>query len=195
MLVLATPLASGQSAPLHADFGAEFGAIERTRTQAGPSAPTPLPGSVAEVHGHVALLPMVRAGLYLAYDLGPASSGPLRHLAEAGVRLKVAPPLFRAPWHGWAFAGLGYGAAVRPSYVARGQPVEGAGGGLLDVPVGVGIGVRVRRPLVLFAEVAGRFGLAFTGSLYDASRCSCSATFAGKDSFAASLSVGVSWGD
>jgi hypothetical protein len=42
------------------------------------------------------------------------------------------------------------------------------------------------------AEVAGRVGLAFTGAMYDPQERGCNTSNPGRDSFAVSLSTGVS---
>jgi hypothetical protein len=43
----------------------------------------------------------------------------------------------------------------------------------------------------MFAELGWRFGIAFVGSMYDRGACGCAEPYAGKDSFALSLSVGL----
>jgi hypothetical protein len=71
--------------------------------------------------------------------------------------------------------------------------VAGAAGGILDLPFGAGIGVRLRRPWVFTVELMGRAGLAFTGAMYDPGRCGCTpSSYVGRDSFAVALTVGVS---
>jgi hypothetical protein len=174
--------------------------MQRIPAAAGSAAPRPEPGPVAEVHGHVALLPMVRVGAYASEDLSEVMGRPPRHFTEAGFRVKVTPPVIAAPWRVWAFAGLGYTGSYQPSY--RASPVDvsasgaasrvaGAAGGILDLPFGAGVGVRVRRPWVFTVELMGRVGLAFTGAMYDPDRCGCVASYVGRDSFAVALSVGV----
>lgn len=169
--------------------------MERVTTGRGSTASVPWPGPVAEVHAHVALVPMLRVGAYVAHDISPAAGVTAREITEGGLRLRLTPPLFRAPWKGWLFAGLGYARAYAPSRSASAAPggfVPGEGGGILDLPVGLGVGVRVRGPWTVFLELGTRIGLAFTGSAYDARRCACGTAYEGRDSFAAALAVGVS---
>jgi len=185
-------------AQVHWDVGVELGVMDRLTTGRDLNAPTPTPGPTGEVHAHVALVPMVRVGAYVAEDISPLPGLPAREITEAGLRAKVSPPLLSGPWRGWIFLGLGYAYAYAPGHeaVVRGSvpptetPVRGASGGILDVPVGVGIGYKLRRPWQIFAELEGRVGLAFSGALYGRVE---GEPYGGQDSFAVSLSVGVSW--
>jgi hypothetical protein len=188
---------SAHAGGVHWDLGAEVGPIERFRTGLGPAAKTPGPGGQAEGFAHVALLPMVRVGAYVSHDFTPSPGAADRQTTEAGLHLKLTPPLLRAPWTAWVFAGAGY-ARVYAQSTTRLNPgaaptsLGGAGGGLFEVPLGVGLGVRAR-PWVIFAELGVRFGVATTGTLYDAARCPCAGpTYPGEDSFAVGLSLGVS---
>ncbi len=191
--------AGAQARPLRWDIGFETGIIQRFATGADSNAPAPTLGPAAELHGSIALVPMLRAGPYVAFDLSPVSGRPARQMTEAGLRLKLTPPLLSAPWRSWAFVGAGYVRTYAPGHSvaapeAGAPPAErvgGAGGGILDVPFGLGLGLRVRGPWVLFAEVGGRVGLFFTGSMYERTQCLCADPYLGKDSFAAELSVGV----
>jgi hypothetical protein len=87
--------------------------------------------------------------------------------------------------------------AVSPSTMAPTEVfVAGSGGGILEVPVGVGLGYRPHRPWEVFAELRGGIGVLFTGDMYNAARAQCICAVpphGGKDSFALSLSVGVSF--
>jgi hypothetical protein len=168
---------------LHWDAGAEVGAMQRLATGAGQGAPSPSPGPAGEVHAHVALIPLLRLGPYLSYDVSPVGGLPAREHAEAGLRVKVTPPLFAEPWRAWAFTGLGYARTTMGDLK----------GGLLELPVGVGVSYRLRRPWEVFVELGGRIGLAFAGSMYSVPQCLCGPNYAGKDSFALSLSAGVSF--
>jgi len=166
--------------PVHWDAGVELGAAYRLTTGQSAGVPAPIPGPAGELHAHVALVPMVRVGGYLAFDVSPVPGFPVREIAEAGLRAKLSPPLLSGAWRDWLFVGVGYARAF----------AAGEGGGFLDLPVGVGIGYRLRRPWELFAELEGRVGLAFAGPLYDKS---APGPYEGHDSFALSLCVGVSW--
>jgi len=138
---------------------------------------------------------MVRIGPYVAHDISPRSGASARQITEAGLEAKFAPPLLQPPWRAWALLGVGYARTYAPSYTTPAGFVGGAGGGILDIPAGVGLGYRVSRSWDLTVELAGHFGVAFAGSLYDDRQpgCLCAAEpFAGKDSVALSLSVGLS---
>jgi len=166
-------------AQVHWDVGAELGAMDRLATGRDATVRAPTPGPAAELHGHVALVPMVRVGAYVSEDISPRPGIPARETTEVGLRGKLSPPLLSGPWRSWIFLGIGYARA----YVAV---VEG---GVIDLPLGAGIGYRLRRPWQIFAELEGRVGLGFSGPLYARVE---GEPYEGKDSFAVSLSVGVS---
>jgi hypothetical protein len=162
-------------------------------TGAAPGAATPIPGPAGELRAHVALLPMLRLGPYLAHDVALLSEGPARQVTEAGLRAKLSPPLLALPWRTWAFLGVGYARAYEPSHhLGSGEFVPGEGGGSLDTRLGLGLGYRFDRSWELFAELGGRIGLVFVGSMYEVGGCECSEPYQGKDSFALSLSLGLS---
>jgi len=194
--LLAPRAAKGDPWLLHWDAGVGVGVMQRTTTGGDRGAPTLLPGPVAEAHAHVALLPMLRAGPYVTHDVSPVDGRPAREMTEAGLRFKVTPPLVRPPWHVWAFAGLGYARTYTPSYVPSGalpaERIREAEGGILDMPFGVGAGVKLRGPWFLFGELGARIGWVFAGSMYRPAPCPCDAAYLGEDSFAAALTVGVS---
>jgi hypothetical protein len=182
------------AAQVHWDMGGEVGVMQRLTTRGDPGAPAPRPGPVGELYAHVALLPMIRLGPYFTHDISPLSGAPSRQISAAGVRIKLSPPLLKGAWQTWAFSGVGYARTYEPSHrlVATDAFVPGAGGGLLDLRLGLGLGYRLSRPWVLFVELGGRFGIALTGSMYERGACGCGEPYVGEDSFALSLSVGLS---
>lgn len=196
VFIAALFVARAAAAQVHWDVGAQVGVMQRFLTGSGAATPSPIPGPVGEVHAHVAVVPMLRVGPYLAHDISPAppSAGvPARQITEGGLRAKFAPPFLTGRWRGWALLGVGYARVYEPSHhVMEGSVdtfVDGQEGGILDLPVGVGIGYRVRGPhdpWEITAELGGRVGLAFFGSMYSG---------APRDSFALSLSLGVSLDD
>ena len=125
---------------------------------------------------------------------GLLSGAPAREITEAGLRAKVTPPLLALPWRTWAFVGVGYARAYEPSHRLEGSAdfVPGVAGGFLETRLGVGLGYRLDRTWELFAELGGRLGLLFAGSMYDPGGCACGEPYQGKDSFALSLSLGLS---
>ncbi|HTB73140.1 MAG TPA: hypothetical protein VK762_07840 [Polyangiaceae bacterium] len=173
------------------DAGADVGVMQRFVTGAAPGAPSPLPGPVGEVRAHVALVPMLRLGPYLSHEIAFQSAGPAREITAAGLRAKVTPPLLALPWRSWAFVGVGYARAYEPSHALGGELAPGEAGGFLEMRLGVGVGYRTGRNWEVFAELGGRFGLVYAGSLYDPG-CGCGETYEGKDSFALALSLGLS---
>ena len=195
--------ARAQNVGVRWDVGAEVGALQRFRSSAPTGAPRPDLGPSAEIHAHAAIFPMVRVGAYVAYDASPAAGRSVREFVGAGLRIKVTPPLFRRPWRAWAFAGLGGAWAIEPGFrVAtpgaatspeESNAIAGGEGGILEVPFGLGLGWMARSPWRVFAELGGRATLVEGGALYEAPFCLCREAFAGKDSFAVGLSVGVSW--
>ncbi len=207
-IVCLATAASADPAPVGWDVAAEAGVAKRFTTRGASDAPHPDAGVAFELQGHVALLPMLRVGVYAVHDISPASGIAARQFWAGGLHFKATPPLMVAPWRVWVFAGFGYGSSYAPSYSARVGPVpgeaapevrvQGVSGSLLEAPFGVGLGYRVRRPWELFAELGGRFGIEFWGAMYNdgATRSTTPAAmaqpFAGNDSFALSFSLGVS---
>jgi hypothetical protein len=196
-------------AQLRWDVGAEAGVQSRGTFESGAGAPGRGVGPVFELQGHVALIPMVRIGAYVSYDITPDPPIGTRSFTGGGLHLRVSPPLLPAPWRTWVFAGLGAAYAYAASYhqvVTLGtQSVDavfsGASGGMLEVPLGLGLGYRLRglaAPWMVFTELGGRLGVWYWGPLYGEAPYAV-ATGAGrygpspgKDSFALSLSVGLS---
>jgi hypothetical protein len=185
-------------AQVHWDVGAELGVMERIAPDRAAGVPLPSPGPVGEVHVDVALLPMLRLGPYLAHDISPGA--PDRQTTEGGLRAKLTPPLLPQPWRAWAFLGFGFARSYRPSHWLEPTPFGGSGGEVageegesLDATLGLGLGVKVRAPWTLFAELEGQSGFLFWGDMYDPAPCACLRDpYPGHDAFAASLRVGVS---
>ena len=156
--------------------------MQHFMTGAAPGAATPLPGPVGEIRAHVALVPMLRLGPYLAHEIAPLSGAPAREITSAGLRAKLTPPLLALPWRTWALLGVGYARAYEPSHrpVRLGRFRAGRGRRALDLRVGAGVGYRLEKTLELFMELAGQFGVFFTGSMYEPDGCSCARTLPGK---------------
>jgi hypothetical protein len=181
---LAIAFAAG--AQVHWDVGAQAGATERIATGAAVAR---TPGPSGEIHGHVAVYPMVRVGPYAAFDLSPASGRPARQIYAGGLRVKVTPPWLTPPWRTWGFLGFGLAYAYEPS-----SPTSASSStGMVEVPIGVGLGLRVRGPWELCAELGARWNLAdFGGARSPPPRLITPEPPVGNDSLAVSLSVGVS---
>jgi len=78
-------------AQVHWDIGAAVGVMQRVTPDRDAGVPLPQAGPMGELHAHVALVPMLRLGPYLAYDLSPGA--PDRQTTGAGLRAKLTPPL------------------------------------------------------------------------------------------------------
>jgi hypothetical protein len=183
-------------AQVHWDVGIQAGVTERLTTgDAGRPAPTP--GPSAEIHAHVAVLPLFRVGPYAAFDLSPAAGRTARPIYAAGLRAKLTPPWLSAPWRAWAFLGVGFADAYTPRYASLTGDVasEGFSTGMLELPVGVGFGYKLRGPWELYSELGMRIvvarwsiGTTASGGSTPLSR------LVSDDLLAVSLSVGVSLG-
>jgi hypothetical protein len=158
--------ARSASAQVHWDASAQVGVAKRFLTS---SVEQPSFGPAVSLAGHVALLPLVRVGAYVAHDISPVEVGPARRLYAVGLRGKVQAPWSTERIHGWGFVGLGYVGVYAPSTRATvvsppvgplsssggtlDLSVPGAGGYFLEVPVGLGLGVRLRKPWELVFEL------------------------------------------
>jgi hypothetical protein len=175
--------------PLHWDVAAQAGVAERF---ARSPAPRRTPGPTAELHGHLALYPMVRVGAYAAFDLSPTEGVADRRIYAGGVRIKVAPPWLPTPWRVWTFLGFG-GAYVQ---MPGGPSFRGASTSTAEVPVGVGLGRRLAGPWEIYVELAGRLEIAGFGWHREGPAppggVSTGTDVDGEDLLAVSLNVGVS---
>ncbi len=204
-------------AQLNSDVGLSAGVMKRFTTGAASGVSQPGFGPVVDLRAHVALLPMIRIGLYAAYDHSPMPGVGDRNFVTGGLHLKVSPPLLPAPWKTYLFAGFGGGWTEADGYAttvtvdnnvvtpARAGSTNGA---LLEVPLGLGLARKLGPSWEVFLELGGRFGVATFGSMFDSHQtpavsvtgtlpagsilASPHAPFAGTDSFALALTVGVS---
>ncbi len=160
------------------DASAQVGASKRFLTSAFVQ---PRVGPAAQLVGHVALLPLLRLGAYGGYEVSPVGDGPARRIVSLGVRGKVDAPWGSRVLHGYAFVGGGFASVYGPSAtvtlrsagIGGGAPVTesatlpGASGALLEIPLGVGLAVRLRRPWELLFELSGRASFGLGGDLYE----------------------------
>ena len=163
------------SAQLHGDVGVNVGAMDRVR---GGGAGNGGLGPVAEIEAHIAVLPLLRVGVYASHDIAPNSiDGAAWQVTSAGLHVKVLAPFVRGAYRAWFFTGLGYAGIYAPSYNytfdfsdgegPRGTYATGAGGSFFEVPVGIGFGWRFAKPWELVAQLGARINFDFVGSLYD----------------------------
>jgi hypothetical protein len=184
--ILALPLAwSGRAAAqVRWDLGVLAGVTDRF-TSGDRAAPAPTPGPSAEVHAHLAVLPMLRVGPYAAFDWSPASGAPARQIYAAGLRAKVAVPVLSAPWRAWAFAGAGFADAYTP-VKPRSQSIA-----MVELPFGMGLGHKLHGPWEIVAELGARLVVA-RAAIQTADTGGSAAPLVRDDLLAVSLSVGVS---
>jgi hypothetical protein len=138
--------------------------------------------------------------------VSPAGPGAARQITTFGARVKFTPPWPRDDWHAWAFAGIGYALAYGPSYHLtlapdQGPPqdftVDGAAGHFFEIPIGLGLGWRFKRPWELSAELSGRLPIAPGGDLYNLRNATAPGVPSeyvdpfGNDAFALGLMVGI----
>ena len=206
-------VAGRAEAQLHWDVGAKGGVSKRFLSSRPPGAPDAGLGPEAEVEGHVAVLPMLRAGLYAAYDRSPVTGIAARNIMAAGLHVRVNAPWPRDPFRGWVYLGFGYAGVYAPSYettlLVQHDPampasptrttVQGSGGTFFEVPVGLGVAYKLRRPWELTLELGTRVGFGWSGSTYTSGAVALpdgapaqQIQQTGNDSFAVLLSLGVS---
>jgi hypothetical protein len=161
-------------AQLHADASAQVGLEKRLLSGRAAGVPDADPGVRAELRGHLALFPFVRVGAYGAFAFAP-QGGAGRSLAALGLHARAISPLPRTErFSVWLSVGAGY---------ARALSTPAGAGGFLEVPVGVGAGYKLRRPISLVGELQATFGAAHHGAAYAAG--------AGADAVALGLALGV----
>jgi hypothetical protein len=205
--------ATPASAQLHWDAGAQVGVMKRflgARTISGDAGFGPM----LELEGHVALLPLVRVGLYVGHDISPMPD-PIaaRDLTWGGLHVKIMSPVPSGDVRMWLFTGFGYSAVYGRSFprtvqIPSGLPgkstpadgtVQGAGGGYFQVPIGIGASYKLRKSIELIATLGVQIGFAFSGSLYEdpgpqlhvAGRPDDNVAPAGKDQYGLGLAVGI----
>jgi hypothetical protein len=175
-------------AQIHWDASAQLGVMKRVlgdRPSGGKDAGF---GPVGQLTGHVALLPLVRFGAYVGHDISPVGGDvSARDLTWGGVRAKIMSPWPRGNLRAWLFFGFGYAGTYQRSSVRSAVLVDGAGGSFFEVPFGLGASYKLRKPWELCAELGGRAGFGYAGSVYD----SGSPAFAGKDGFGIGLTIGI----
>jgi hypothetical protein len=171
--------ASPAEAQVHWDASAQAGAMKRFVADRPPGARDASVGPAFQLAAHVALLPLIRVGGWVAHDLSPLGGDAApRSFTSGGVRIKGMSPWPRGALRAWLFAGFGYAGVYAPSYrtslpaavegaPAEGALVHGAGGAFFEVPVGIGASYKLRKPWELSAELGLRTGFGHSGSVYE----------------------------
>ncbi len=174
------------AAQLRWDLGAQAGVTDHI---AVAGAPARSPGPSVEIHAHLALYPLLRAGPYAAFDLSPVDGLEPRRVVAGGLRAKVTPPLLPSPWRTWGFIGIGLAYAYTPGSMS----LRGSAAAAPELPAGIGVGLRLRPGWEVCAELGARLDLAALGKGpgSEAPPPFPVEVFAGDDLLAVSLSVGV----
>ena len=169
------------AAQVHWDAALQAGVEKRFLTGRAPGADNAGFGPFAQLSGHIALLPLVRVGGYIGHDISPlGGDAAARDLTWGGLHIKAMSPWPRGNLRAWLFFGFGYtGMYARSYHTTLGVPgpagtitsqdvlVHGSGGGFFEVPFGIGVSYKVRKPWELFLELGARVGFASHGSAYD----------------------------
>jgi hypothetical protein len=126
-----------------------------------------------------------------------------RRYYAVGLDARVASPWTHAPWHTWAFVGIAaeYVVATRRAATSSaaqsvnlGSPSSQVEGVLIEIPVGIGAGLRVHDSYELDAVLSARAALANVGPESRPDPRTDTEPFAGHEVLAVWLSVGVSFG-
>lgn len=181
LVVAALALPSVAHAQLHADASVQAGGTKRF-LGSKPGGDDAGFGPAAQIAAHIALFPLVHVGAYASHEISPlGGSDASRNITAGGLRAKIRLPLPAKKLRTWAFAGFGYAAVYAPSYARdvfvpdglggasrQRARVEGAGGGMFEVPIGIGASYKLFGPWALSAELGARVGLGHSGSVFDA---------------------------
>jgi hypothetical protein len=181
-LTLVTSLSPRASAQLHWDGSLEAGASKRFLAKRPQGADDAGFGPAVQLAGHVAIIPLVRAGLYAGYEISPLpGDAAARDMIPFGARAKLMSPFPRGDARAWVFAGFGYtlvGArgydtklafptGVGGSTTTQKVSVQDAGGGFFDVPFGIGASYKLFESWHLVGELGMHVGFGHSGSVYE----------------------------
>lgn len=171
------------------------GVERRVLTSKPPGAGDASGGPLLEASAHVALIPLVRVGLYAHYDASPVVAQDTRDIYSGGLDLRLVFPWLRRDVRAYMRVGIGEAMTYAPAhaFVAEGSRptslfLAASHGAFTEVPVALGVLYRVQPRLAFMAEAGTRVGLAFAGSAYRSGSAS------GDDALAVFVDVGVMWG-
>jgi hypothetical protein len=168
LVLLSAPRAA--EAQVHWDASLQAGGSGRIFSNGG------LPGSIGPVvgvEGDVALIPLLRLGIYGDYEYADTTEPKFSSVVSFGGRLKLMLPGNRNNVHWWLFTGIGAVVWEAPAYTTP-DPTSSTGfttatatnGYFAEIPLGIGMGWRVRRPWEVVAELQGRFGFDMNGNYF-----------------------------
>jgi len=199
-LSLATALASGEHealAQVRWDAEVQAGVERRVLTSRPPGVVDAGPGPLLAASTHVALIPLLRVGLYLAYDASPVAALDARELVSGGVDVRLLSPWPRGSRRVYVRVGLGQVGMFSSAHglldgrAAGGSAlVPAARGTFTEVPLAVGVLCRVTAPIWITAEAGARVGFGFGGGAYSPG----GSVTNGDDSAAMFVDLGVMWG-
>ncbi len=170
------------TAQLHWDAAAQVGVAKRFLVERPAGSGDAGIGPSAQLSAHVALAPLVRAGLWVGHDISPlAGDAAARDMTSFGVRAKLMSPWPRGAFRAWLFAGFGYTRVWARSYRSiftmvpddgsPSVPAEGLVGGasayFFEVPFGISASYKFWKPWEVFAELGCRVGFGHDGRVYD----------------------------
>lgn len=163
VLVVAFPRAA--AAQLHADVEAEAGVAHRFATNGTGDrvGETRRFGPIAQVSGDLAILPLVRAGVWFAWDAndqGGANRDWVSTVA-GGVRARGIVPVMLGPFRPSVTTGVGWAVG----YGHR----DGRTGGSLEIPVAFNFAYKLRKPYELLFGLGTRISVYTTGDRFDGS--------------------------
>lgn len=208
VLALVTAWAPAARAQLHWDASARVGVAKRHLSdRSGGDASF---GPAAELMAHIAVFPLLRAGLYVDHDTSPqGTDAPARRFFGGGARVRIFSPWPRGKARVWLFLRGGALLAYAPSYtttleiqdtpqsapVRRQVEVGSASGRALDLGGGLGASYTLWGPWQLSTELGARAPLALAGDLYDGRSLSGGGVLspAGVDRFVTTLTVGITY--
>ncbi len=167
-----------EGANIHWDASLQAGGAARVFSN---SVSGGIPGTIGPVVGleaDVALVPLLRLGVYGDFEYADTTEPSFSSVVSFGGRVKLMLPGNRRNVHLWLFSGFGGVVWKAPAYnlldetsqsgsgLATIQTATAATGYFLEVPLGIGLGWRVRRPWEVVAELQGRFGFDMSGSYF-----------------------------
>jgi hypothetical protein len=158
--------ASPARAQLHWDVSGEVGVEKRFLRARPPEGADAGFGPVGRVTAHVALLPLVRVGAYGAFSYSPVRTNGSRSFFGGGFEARLVPPLRLPDWHPYLFVGFGYTAVRVSAFESALGKLPAAGGGCVDIPLGIGVTHRLRKPIEIGGVLGTRFSAACSGSVY-----------------------------
>ncbi len=172
-IVLISPTSAAQ---IHGDVDLEAGGESRFLTARPAAGPDASLGPTFLLSGHIAVLPLFRAGPYVAHDISRLAGVDTRQITTAGLSLRLLSPWPRGVYRAWFSASFGYASAYAPGYMetphSESGPnptavVQGSQGDFFEIPLAIGASLRFARKWEFVAEAGARIGFDFTGSMYN----------------------------